>query len=287
MKTTASGLIFLVVCGLAGCGKDSRSAGGGPTSEMKVAEAKKNAPEAAAKPKLPPQKFVCKLTGSKAEDTFLVDFDAETVQSGEVVLGGPNGPTEYHFTDLSITKDFIKFTQRLNIGPAVMVRPVSIDRRDGTFTSQYSSETKPSTGKCMVVGDKTTSAASTKQDAPAPGPKASTVVGKVKSVSMENDVEFNFATATGKDNGKQPSVVLIELEGRGKESFEIPTDKLVQLNGFKDLNGKQQALGGLLVLSPLKERLEEKTMELTYTDANTKNGFTQYLVTNIKPATLR
>jgi serine/threonine protein kinase len=63
-----------------------------------------------------------------------------------------------------------------------------------------------------------------------------TVAGKVKAVVMQNGVECNFATGTGTDKGDQPSMVIISLEGRDKESFNIPTDKIVPLDGFNDLD---------------------------------------------------
>ena len=61
------------------------------------------------------QKFACKTPGAK-DDHFVVNFDAKTVESGDVVLGGPNGPTEYRITDVRITPDSITFTQRLTWG---------------------------------------------------------------------------------------------------------------------------------------------------------------------------
>ena len=105
------------------------------------------------------------------------------------------------------------------------------------------------------------------------------VVGKVTAVSVRNGVSFSGPFEL-KDQGG-PSVVLIELEGRENDEFIIPTEKIVKMDGFKDLDGKQNLMGGLFLLKPLQARLEGTVVELTYANSTKKDGTTTYLVTRI------
>jgi hypothetical protein len=112
---------------------------------------KSTATTASKAPATPDQDFVCKTPGM-GDDHFTVNFGAKTVRPGDVVLTGSKTPGEYSIVDVSITADFIKFTQKmnLNMGGVTLVRSrqVSIDRNDGTFISKEAANDAPTKGKC-------------------------------------------------------------------------------------------------------------------------------------------
>jgi len=103
-------------------------------------------PQAVPSPKVE-QDFLCKMGANFQDDHFLVDFDAKTVRSESVVAGGPNGPTRWNITNVSITEDAIGFTQKIDFGGTVLQRTVSINRKSGAFTTNGVTK-----GRCTVVG---------------------------------------------------------------------------------------------------------------------------------------
>jgi hypothetical protein len=113
--------------------------------------------------------------------------------------------------------------------------------------------------------------------------RSPSVTGKVSSVTISNSVSFNFVRFEGKDkpgSGTIPTVNL-ELEGQPSRSFVVPVSKIVAFPGFTDLKGRHESLGGLLILSDLKERLEGKRVELTYEKVDQKEQGELRVVTGI------
>lgn len=58
------------------------------------------------------------------------------------------------------------------------------------------------------------------------------------------------------------STVIVTLKGKLGQEFTIPTSRIVDVEGFGDLKGKHEIMGGLLILTDLKKRLEGKNVVL-------------------------
>jgi hypothetical protein len=135
----------------------------------------------------------------------------------------------------------------------------------------------------------TTKNAQTQANKTTPGLKGDskttvTISGKVKEVTMRTDqVEINFTTFTiTQSKDKSVSLVHIQMEGKPDEELVIPVDNIVELRDFRDLKGRHVALGGLLILSPLKDRLVGKNVELVCAKARTGGAHEPCLIVNLK-----
>jgi hypothetical protein len=62
-----------------------------------------------------------------------------------------------------------------------------------------------------------------------------------------------------------------------KRDFVIPVDKFVELDSFKDLKGRETMMGGLLLLTPVHQKLDGKNVTIKYIPL--KN---QYLITALR-----
>jgi len=112
------------------------------------------------------------------------------------------------------------------------------------------------------------------------------IMGKVKAVTMEtSQVEINMFTATIVENpNKSVSLVNIKLVGKPDETFKIPVNDIVELPPFQDLKGRHQMLGGLLILSPLQNKLGSKDVKLSCIKAEGDAKQLTYLVRDIEIA---
>lgn len=104
-------------------------------------------------------------------------------------------------------------------------------------------------------------------------------VGTVQKLTMRSGADFDFPALKSDDVGGKPSIVVIKLDGKEDDRYEIATDALVRLEGFKDLDGQQGTMRGLLLLGPLQSRLVGKTVELGCQETvMNKNLLGHYLV---------
>lgn len=90
------------------------------------------------------------------------------------------------------------------------------------------------------------------------------VSGKVASVSMRTVAgpKSLFDTTLDLSEKDPKSTVVITLEGKPAQEFRILTADIVNIDGFTDLKGKHEMMGGLLILSSLQERLVGKHVVL-------------------------
>lgn len=91
------------------------------------------------------QEFLCESASFK-KDHYWVNVGANTVRTDQVINGGANGHDAWSMKDISITEDAIQFAQKIDFGGVVLVRQVTINRKDGSFTNNGKTE-----GKCIVV----------------------------------------------------------------------------------------------------------------------------------------
>ncbi|MEI8290511.1 MAG: hypothetical protein WCH99_13655 [Verrucomicrobiota bacterium] len=110
--------------------------------------------------------------------------------------------------------------------------------------------------------------------------------GKVKSVSLEvSQVEINFSTFAIKENpNTSVSLINIEIMGKTEETFKIPVNDIVELVPFQDLKGRHQMMGGLLILSPLQEKLVDKDVTLSCVKTTGDTKQMTYLVRKVEIA---
>lgn len=97
------------------------------------------------------QNMVCKPDASRApfkmsDEHFMVDFAAGSLRSGEKVYGG-GAPRDWDITNLVITKDVIKFEQKIDFGGTVLVGQWNISRKNGRYIRNKDSKTS---GQCLI-----------------------------------------------------------------------------------------------------------------------------------------
>ncbi|MBC8874264.1 MAG: hypothetical protein H8E44_32920 [Planctomycetes bacterium] len=95
---------------------------------------------------------------------------------------------------------------------------------------------------------------------PQPTEETETFNGKVKAVTLTTAAGPGSLFDTTIDMSKRDpaSTVNITLEGRPEMEFLIPVLHVVEQKDFADLNGRHEAMGGLLILTDLQKRLNGK-----------------------------
>jgi hypothetical protein len=88
------------------------------------------------------------------------------------------------------------------------------------------------------------------------------IEGAVKAVSMTTTAGPKNFTSPKVDLSEtdSKSTVVIQLDRPDHQQFNILTSDIVKLEGFKDLDGRHRAMGGLLILSDLQKRLVGKNI---------------------------
>jgi hypothetical protein len=90
------------------------------------------------------------------------------------------------------------------------------------------------------------------------------IEGKVASVTMEVVAGPKSILDTTLDLSEKDakSTVVITLEGKPNQEFRILMADIVTVDGFTDLNGRHETLGGLFIFSDLRKRLKGKNVVL-------------------------
>jgi hypothetical protein len=116
-------------------------------------------------------------------------------------------------------------------------------------------------------------------------PTANTVKGVVSGVSIRTGEavipNLNQPQVNVGAKGSTSSVV-IELKDVKSTEYMIPVPEMVELQGFTDLKGKHQMMGGLLILSDLQKRLTGKNVEVKCSKGGEKEGTMIYSVSEVK-----
>lgn len=118
--------------------------------------------------------------------------------------------------------------------------------------------------------------------------KTVVLAGKVEDLSMDagSNVEMNFANFTIKENSNK-SISMVDISLTGKtDDIEVPVADIVRFPGFQDLKGREQVMGGLLLLTPLHQKLDDKDVQLTCVKLTGVNGNSVYIVRKIAIAGL-
>ncbi len=152
---------------------------------------------------------------------------------------------------------------------------------------QSNKGTSPKSATGTAPANATTTAQPKAQQSPAE--KTVVLAGKVESLSMDtgSNVDINFATATITENPKK-SVSMVDIQLTGKtEDIEVPVADIVRFPGFQDLKGREQMMGGLLLLTPLHEKLDGKDVQLTCVKLAGAKGKSVYIVRKIDVAGLK
>jgi hypothetical protein len=111
------------------------------------------------------------------------------------------------------------------------------------------------------------------------------VEGEVVSVSIEtgqpvignlNKPEMN-ASVKG-----SLSSVNIELKNVESTEYKIPLPQLIAMQGFADLKGKSESMGGLLILSDIQKRLTGKHVVMTCTKAGKEDDIQAYTISELQ-----
>jgi hypothetical protein len=102
----------------------------------------------------------------------------------------------------------------------------------------------------------TTAFAIAQPSPPASASSSHTASGKATDVTMQT--------------GAAESVLSVTLDN-SKNVFVIPVSKLVSLDLFRDLKGREQMLGGLLLLQPVQQKIKAKAVVIEYT-LSSKDG---------------
>lgn len=90
------------------------------------------------------------------------------------------------------------------------------------------------------------------------------IKGKVSGLSMRTVAgpKSLFDTTLDLSEKDPKSTVVITLEGRPTQEFRILTGDVVNIDGFTDMKGKHEMMGGLLILSELQKRVVGKEIVL-------------------------
>lgn len=78
------------------------------------------------------------------------------------------------------------------------------------------------------------------------------------------------ATDVTMQTGGAESILSVTLDN-SKSAFVIPVSKLVALDLFRDLKGREQMLGGLLLLQPVQQKIKDKAVVIEYSRSD-KDG---------------
>jgi hypothetical protein len=155
LLTTITASAFLST----GCGKQSSTdpQTTAPPSVPVQATNKKAAVVSPARPTTPDQIFTCR-SSKWGEEEFVVNFGAKTVKSDMAIVGAGK-PFGFDMTDVIISDDSISFVQSLNqdLGGVVLVlkKHVTINRKDGTFTTTDQSDNSATQGTWTSAEAKT------------------------------------------------------------------------------------------------------------------------------------
>lgn len=113
----------------------------------------------------------------------------------------------------------------------------------------------------------------------------STVKGTVSSVSIRTGEpvipNLNAPVVNLAAKGSSSTVVIQMSDAKAKE-YVIAVPQIVELQGFTDLKGKHEMMGGLLILSDLQKRLVGKDVELKCNKAGEKEGTEIYSVSGLQ-----
>jgi peptidoglycan hydrolase-like protein with peptidoglycan-binding domain len=112
-------------------------------------------------------------------------------------------------------------------------------------------------------------------DAAPPAPTATTHgAAKPKAAPKPADSVSGTVSEVSVDPREGTLSVVIE---NNESHFAIPLDKFVELDSFKDLRGRETMMGGLLLLTPVNERIKGKNVTIEYIPWNG-----QYLITALR-----